>query len=529
MKKLILVICIVVLLFFGCKDKLNASIITDRVDTLNWQVSEMPRYFYPSINLTEVEKQIVNNLYEGLTRVIDDQVILAIAEEIEISPDKRTYTIKLKSAQWSDGKLVTPEDFIYSWERKKNYYNEINLLYFDSYINRVDIVDSRVLKIHLTKPNEKLLHQLSTVGFMPLREDVINLDERLPNFISDVTNGPFVLDSFMFFSGIKLKKNIHYAEYYAVELDAINIVSNNDYASVYSKYKHNDYDIITSVPEDNLDYFIQYEDDFKLLNKNGVYAYSINPKSDILSDLLVRKILNLSLDRSEINPYEDYIKDSVAYSIFDESVMKPILAQNHTSNVTEDNYKVTSSFASDDKVKFLLNEYEGSLSSLDQMRIVTRNTENDLRIAKLIRDSWLENLGVYFLIDAKDVYDYKDALKTGSYDIILNTHYYTQFDSRHMLKYFFASDLNKTLFRSVEFDENLLESHIYEKSSLHRVYEQLIEEVTESAIMIPLFNTYEPVIVHPRLENWSRSYENLFFFGYAKKTYDMEEDVIENR
>ncbi|MDE1149504.1 MAG: peptide ABC transporter substrate-binding protein [Azospirillaceae bacterium] len=42
----------------------------------------------------------------------------ALAESWTVSPDERTYTFRLRpDAQWSDGSLVTADDFVFSWRR----------------------------------------------------------------------------------------------------------------------------------------------------------------------------------------------------------------------------------------------------------------------------------------------------------------------------------------------------------------------------------------------------------------------------
>lgn len=533
MKKLIIVISLVGLLFFGCEEEHITGLVTHSMDTMNWQVSDMPRDFYPSMNLSDIEKQIVNNLYEGLTRVYDDQVHLAMAESIEASRDGLAYNIKLKTAQWSDGANVETNDFIYSWERDSNYQGEINLLYFDSYIDYVEVVDARHMIIHLTQANPDLLYQLSCIGFMPLRADVIDLDRSIPSYVLNVTNGPFVLEDYTFFTSVQLTKNIHYYDYYSVELDEINILYDNNHSDVYNEYKAGNYDLITGLSLDDLEYFIQNEDDFKILDKKGVYAYAINPDSSVLDNLSIRQILNLSIDRSELNPYNDYIEGSIAYSIFDEDVPEEF---NDVSDSEFEfifkgdlhNNNVTRSYADVDKVRSIIEDADLSLAPLSKLKILTRDNENDIRLAELLRTNWRENLGIYVSIDAKDRYGYTYALRTNDYDIALNPHYYIDYSPRHMLKFFFNSTINTTPFKNEEFDTKLSQLDMYDASNLEQIYNSLYKKVNDTSIIIPLFNIYEPVIITPEIVNWSRSHDDLFYFGNAKKI-DVEGETLEDR
>lgn len=63
---------------------------------------------------------VVRNAFEGLTVAEDgavDDVTMALAESVDVSSDYRTYTFTLRDARFHDGRPVTAEDVVYSWER----------------------------------------------------------------------------------------------------------------------------------------------------------------------------------------------------------------------------------------------------------------------------------------------------------------------------------------------------------------------------------------------------------------------------
>jgi len=71
----------------------------------------------------------IYHLFEGLTKyvpvenpngaaVVETELVPGMAERCEMSKDGLTYTFTLRSdAVWSDGKPVTAQDFVYSWQR----------------------------------------------------------------------------------------------------------------------------------------------------------------------------------------------------------------------------------------------------------------------------------------------------------------------------------------------------------------------------------------------------------------------------
>lgn len=66
-----------------------------------------------------LESRYLEALFEGLMR-LDPRTqdpIPGMAERVEVSPDKRTYTFHLRDARWTDGAPVTAEDFAWSWRR----------------------------------------------------------------------------------------------------------------------------------------------------------------------------------------------------------------------------------------------------------------------------------------------------------------------------------------------------------------------------------------------------------------------------
>jgi ABC-type oligopeptide transport system substrate-binding subunit len=65
--------------------------------------------------------RLAHVLYEGLVRwdLRDYSIVPAAAEALpEISPDRRTYTFRIRpDARWSNGDPLTAHDFVYSWRR----------------------------------------------------------------------------------------------------------------------------------------------------------------------------------------------------------------------------------------------------------------------------------------------------------------------------------------------------------------------------------------------------------------------------
>ena len=79
-----------------------------------------PRSLDPGRINGEAEGRVVENLFEGLTRLDAKTLrpVPGVAERWEISADGKRYVFHLRGdARWSDGRPVTAHDFTYAWRR----------------------------------------------------------------------------------------------------------------------------------------------------------------------------------------------------------------------------------------------------------------------------------------------------------------------------------------------------------------------------------------------------------------------------
>lgn len=86
--------------------------------TLVWNVgSSGPKTIDPGLNAANDGGNVINNMFEGLTREINGKYEPAMAD-YTVSEDGMTYVFKIRpDVKWSDGKPVTAKDFEYSWKR----------------------------------------------------------------------------------------------------------------------------------------------------------------------------------------------------------------------------------------------------------------------------------------------------------------------------------------------------------------------------------------------------------------------------
>src|SRR3954471_22391487 len=127
--QLILVALLFISVLFSACDTLDkpvsspyyAEVVTPPVKKeFRWSNGKLPRSFDPALAAAPPETDIVRAIYEGLT-TIDPKTFDAVPAVAEkwLSPDGgRTWTFQLRNdAKWSNGKIITSDDFVRSWAR----------------------------------------------------------------------------------------------------------------------------------------------------------------------------------------------------------------------------------------------------------------------------------------------------------------------------------------------------------------------------------------------------------------------------
>src|SRR6185312_10992014 len=111
---------VAVLVVSGCARRETAVQSGNREQVLHRGIGSEVGDLDPQLAANIAEGDIASALFEGL--VAEDPVDLhpvpGVAESWETSPDQLSYVFHLRpTARWSDGSLVTAQDFVASWRR----------------------------------------------------------------------------------------------------------------------------------------------------------------------------------------------------------------------------------------------------------------------------------------------------------------------------------------------------------------------------------------------------------------------------
>lgn len=241
-------------ILWGCEKKENDNNIKDKSvifqgkvnpSSLNYVMSIDPRTLDQCRSIDYYSSEILTNIMEGLTRLEVDEngndvIKSAGAESWNVSDDGTVWNFKLRDMNWSDGKKVTVDDYIYGITRTlrpevaspyafllfsiKNA-EEFNSGEVGEHDLGVKKIDENTLQIQLKNPTPYFLNLTYFKVMYPLRKDIVDSNENQYGTESNamVYSGPFIINNWVHDVKIQLTKNPQYWDKDSVKLDSVNI------------------------------------------------------------------------------------------------------------------------------------------------------------------------------------------------------------------------------------------------------------------------------------------------------------------
>lgn len=264
--------------------------------------------------------EIIGCYLEGLmTPAPDGSVQFGLCTEETVSDDGLEYTFKLrKDSYWTNGDPVTAHDFVYAWQRAVDPEVASDYAFLISDIAKikngvavqagimdveqlgVKALDDYTLQVELTVPVPFFDQLLYFCTFYPLNKKFVeSLDAPYGSSLETVIgNGPFVMTEWTE-EKVVLTKNTAYYDADKVKLGKI------EYVTTYETTQ----DRITAYKEGKLDYVQlnsaaipdwKNKSDFHLLDSGFLHYVSFNLTDKVVSNKNLRLALTLSFDRDDL-------------------------------------------------------------------------------------------------------------------------------------------------------------------------------------------------------------------------------------
>lgn len=235
-----IVVTLLVCTLSGCSKKGQRSSTKGNSQAITVNLYADPQTLDPRKVRSLMDTNLVKLFMDGLTRISPQgEILLSVAESVELSSDKKRYTFTLRSSSWSNGDPVTAQDFSYAWKKSlspnfpaPNAYllyliqngEEVKRGKLPSSLLGVETPDARTLVVTLKHPAPYFLELLSHPSFFPINSRLDRTDDQwYLREESYVGNGPFTLQKWKPHYKLTAKKNESYWDHSSVSLSQIDL------------------------------------------------------------------------------------------------------------------------------------------------------------------------------------------------------------------------------------------------------------------------------------------------------------------
>jgi oligopeptide transport system substrate-binding protein len=532
---LVMSLTVVGSLFAGCG---NSKTTSDK-STIKVNIGANPRTIDPGLNNSVEGAQIDVNAFEGLTNIDkDEKPVPGVAKSWDISDDGLTYTFHLrKDAKWSDGKNVTAHDFEYAWKRALDPKTASQYAYQLFYLKNgeaynegkvtadkvgVKATDDYTLVATLEANTPYFLSLTAFPTYDPVRKDIVekNPDTWATKPETFISNGPYKMVEYKAKSSLNFEKNPYYWNAKNVKIDRIEFKTLENASTYYAAFKTGELDLIDKPPATEAPTLLK-NGTAKSYPYLGTYYYDLNVSENaknvnpeaakVLSDVRVRKALNLAIDRTAITekitksgevPATAFVPAGTSDSNGNEFAGKDYLPT--TANVAE-------------AKKLLAEAGYPNGKGFPSLEIFYNTDQGHQNIAQAVQDMWKKNLGINVTLRNVERKIHLTQLQNHEYMIGRDGWIADYDDAMTFLDMFTTGNGNNNSgYSNANYDkliaEAKAESDVAKRADLmHQAEDQLMTDLP----IIPIYYYTEVVCMNPKLKGVHISNLGFYIFRDA--------------
>lgn len=403
---------------------------SDVPQELRVNINTEPPSLHPGLAEDSTSGTVLRQVLEGLTRINQDgKPENAMAEDVQVSEDGKTYTFKIRDAKWSNGDPVTAQDFATAWKWALDPANNSTYAYQLYYIEGaeaantgegslddvgVTAVDDKTLEVKLVNPTPYFLELTAFYTYLPFNSKVA---EANPEWATDAgdnftTNGPFHMTEWSHSDKIVLEKSETYWDAETVKLDKIEMIMINDPNTELSMFDNGELDWAGAptgaLPTDAMQ---ALKDEGRLVTQPiaGIYNYKFNTTAEPFNNVNIRKAFAHAINRQEL--IDNILQGEQLPAM---AIVPPSMFEENEKGYFPDNDV--------EKAKEFLQKGLEELgykdaSELPAVTLSYNTSEAHQKIAQAIQDMWKQNLGVEVTLDNSEWNVYLDKVNQMDYQV----------------------------------------------------------------------------------------------------------------
>ena len=387
----------------------------------------------PNVTSNSFAVPFLVTCFEGLVTYNEEgEIEPGNAEEWKSNEDLTVWTFQLRDGlKWSDGSALTAKDYVYSAlrvltpETTGQYVNMISDYvvnaqeYYDGKVSAEEVgikaVNDTTLEFTLKAPCPYFVDLVSMWVYFPVQEATIaaNGDKWVTKAESYVGNGPFKITEMKTGESMTLEKNENYWGADDVTLEKLTYRYILDTSTSLTAYEGGEVDGVRTVPSSDIARMKAEDTGFKTAPSYGTVYYNFNCSVAPYDNVLVRKALNLAVDRKELINNVAQVDGTPAYSF-----MAPGYVVDG-KDVTEGRSDFDLSETADvEAAKAALAEagYPNG-EGFPVVKLSYYSDDNVKKIAEAIKEMWETNLGIKVEVSSAEWAVFYDAVQSGNYEV----------------------------------------------------------------------------------------------------------------
>ncbi|NFI56833.1 peptide ABC transporter substrate-binding protein [Clostridium sp. ZBS12] len=482
----------------GSSNDPNAQVIT-------YNLNSDPKTLDPALNEAVESGTVIVNAFEGLYKLDENnKAIPGIAEKCDISEDGTVYTFHIRDGvKWSNGDVLTANDFEYSWKRVLNPATASGYAFQMSYIKGgeaynqgkgsledvgIKAIDDKTLEVTLAAPCSYFLELTAFPCYLPVNKGTVeaNKDAWALNAETYVSNGPFKITKYGIKDEIVLEKNENYYDANNIKLDKLNVKLVAEDTSAWASFQTGDFDMVDIVPTSEIEGALADGTGKKCpLLGTGFYVINVSDSvnaidpnaTKVLQDKRVRKALNLAIDRPSI--INNILKNgsTPATGFVPQGIKNP----NGTDFASKEYFKAEADI---EEAKKLLAEAgypngEGFPNLVVLINPINPNGD----VAQAMQDMWKNNLGINVELQSQEWKVFQTTRTAKQYEVAFHAWVGDYIDPMTFLDMWEStSGQNCAGYNNPEYDKLIRDAKVEQDQTkrfemLHQAEDMLMEDM----------------------------------------------------
>jgi len=497
----------------------------------------------------------LNSAVDGGNMLVTlDETLLIIDENLEVQPgqaeswtvsdDGLVWTFTMRDGlKWSDGTELNAKDFEYSFKRVCDPavaapYGETVMGMVAGYekaaagnLDALQVVaseDGKTLTITLSYPCS-YFDKLAAFGTLsPVQKATVdaNGDAWATTPATYICNGPYMISEWVPGERIVCTKNPYYNggwDTSRIVTDEITFLLLEDSSASFAAYNSGEAVMIKDVPTEEIPSLTKYENggDFHVDPILGTYYLNMNCSIEPFNNPLVRKALNLAIDR-------EYVANVIMQGTY-------LPAYNFVGDGLTDasGYFIDNSIAANGGETYISKDYEANLAAAKEalaeagypngegFPTITYSTNDagyHVAVAEYLQACYKE-LGITMNIDKVEWSSFTPQRRAGNYEMARNGWVCDYNDASNIIELLYSTNGNNDgKYNNPEFDAAIDASKVADQSAHFAALHEAEKIMMEDYANIPIAYYTDFYLQSPTLKGtWHSPYGYWFFqYGYIE-------------